>query len=55
MDLASGRREAWKELKSGDPAGLSPSAAIQITPDGQYYAYTYRRFLDELLLVEGLR
>jgi Tol biopolymer transport system component len=55
MDLASGHREAWKELKSSDPAGLSPSTAIQITPDGQYYAYTYRRFLDELLLIEGLR
>jgi eukaryotic-like serine/threonine-protein kinase len=55
LELASGRRELWKELKSNDPAGLSPSTAIQITPDGQYYAYTYRRFLDELFLVEGLR
>jgi Tol biopolymer transport system component len=55
IDLASGRREPWKELKSSDLAGLSPSTAIQITPDGQYYSYTYRRFLDELLLVEGIR
>jgi eukaryotic-like serine/threonine-protein kinase len=55
VDLASGRREPWKDLKSNDAAGLSPSDAIQITPDGQYYAYTYRRFLDDLLLVRGLK
>jgi eukaryotic-like serine/threonine-protein kinase len=55
VDLASGRREPWKELKASDPAGLSPSTAIQITPDGQFYAYTYRRFLDDLLLVSGLK
>jgi hypothetical protein len=55
VELASGRWEAWKELRASDPAGLSPSAAIQITPDGRHYAYTYRRFLDELILVEGLR
>ena len=55
VDLDSGRREPWKELKASDPAGLSPSGAIQITPDGQFYAYTYRRFLDDLLLVSGLK
>ncbi len=55
VDLDSGRREPWKELKASDPAGLSPSSAIQITPDGQFYAYTYRRFLDDLLLVSGLK
>jgi hypothetical protein len=55
IDLASGRREPWKELKASDPAGLSPSSAIQITPDGQSYAYSYRRFLDDLLLVSGLK
>jgi hypothetical protein len=55
VDLVSGRWEAWKELRASDPAGLSPSAAIQITPDGQHYAYSYRRHLDELILVEGLR
>ncbi len=55
VDLASGRREPWKELKSSDAAGLTPSPAIQITPDGQYYAYTYRRLLGDLILVDGLR
>jgi Tol biopolymer transport system component len=55
VDLSSGRHESWKELKSNDPAGLSISAAIQVSPDGQSYAYTYRRFLDELLLIDGLR
>ncbi|MGE5277976.1 MAG: hypothetical protein ACM3SU_13345, partial [Acidobacteriota bacterium] len=55
VDLGSGRREPWKELKANDPAGLSPSAAIQITPDGQSYAYTYRRLLTDLVLIDGLK
>ncbi len=55
VDLASGRWDPWKELKASDPAGLSPSGAIQITPDGQHYAYTYRRLLGDLILVDGLR
>jgi Tol biopolymer transport system component len=55
VDLASGRREVWRDLKGSDPAGYSPSTAIQITPDGRYYAYTYRRFLNDLYLVSGLK
>jgi hypothetical protein len=55
VDLASGRREMWRELKGSDRAGHSPSTAIQITPDGRYYAYTYRRFLNDLYLVSGLK
>jgi hypothetical protein len=55
VDLASGRREPWKELKAGDSAGVWPSTAIQITPDGRFYAYTYRQFLNELVLVSGLK
>jgi Tol biopolymer transport system component len=55
VDLSSGRRESWKELRANDPAGLSPSGAIQITPDGQAYAYTYRRLLSDLLLIDGLK
>ncbi|HEU5249853.1 MAG TPA: protein kinase, partial [Thermoanaerobaculia bacterium] len=55
IDLESGRRGPWKELRPSDAAGLSPSVAIQITPDGQHYAYTYRRILSDLILVDGLR
>jgi hypothetical protein len=28
---------------------------IVMTPDGKSYVYSYRRTLDELFLVEGLR
>ena len=55
LELSSGRRQAWKELRASNAAGLSPSAAIQITPDGRSYAYTYHRRLDDLLLIDGLR
>jgi hypothetical protein len=55
VDLASGRREPWKELKAGDSAGVHPSTATQITPGGLSYAYTYRQFLNDLVLVSGLK
>jgi Tol biopolymer transport system component len=55
IDLGSGRRELWKELAATDRAGYSPRSEVQITPDGNYYAYTYRRTLQDLFLVEGLR
>jgi hypothetical protein len=28
---------------------------VYITPDGQSYAYSYRRFLSDLYVVSGLR
>ena len=55
LDLTSGRRESWKSLASSDPAGVTPSRCVQVTPDGQYYAYTYRRLLNELFLVSSPR
>jgi hypothetical protein len=55
IDLESGKRQLWKELTAGDRAGYSPRAEIQITPDGKYYAYSYRRVLHDLFLVDGLK
>jgi Tol biopolymer transport system component len=55
LDLASGRRELWKSLAPSDRGGYSPSTAAQITPDGRFYAYTYRRVLSELFIADGLR
>jgi serine/threonine protein kinase len=55
VDIASGRREAWKELMPSDPAGVAGLAWICLTPDGESYAYTYSRTLSDLYLVEGLR
>jgi hypothetical protein len=53
-DLASGRREPWKEIVPDDPAGVWLVQPI-FTPDGASYVYTTHRNLAALYLVEGLR
>jgi len=55
VDVASGARRAWQELRPPDPAGVLAIGPILISADGQSYVYSYRRQLDDLYLVEGLR
>jgi dipeptidyl aminopeptidase/acylaminoacyl peptidase len=55
IDVASGARRPWKELRPPDPAGVLAIGPILLSADGQSYIYSYRRLLDELFLVEGLR
>jgi Tol biopolymer transport system component len=55
LDIATGRRQLWKELIAPDPAGVIFIGPIQITPDGSAYAYTYVRAVSDLYWVEGLR
>ncbi len=52
-DLASGRRDLWKELAPADPAGIQ-SMEVLIAPNGAY-AYGYNRFVGNLYLVKGLK
>ena len=54
LNLASGRRVPWRTISIPDPAGFYPYSAV-ITSDGQAYAITYGRLLDNLYLVEGLK
>jgi len=54
LDLKTGRKEAWKELKTPDPVGVQTRGAV-ITPDGNYYAYSYQRDISTLYLAEGLK
>jgi Tol biopolymer transport system component/predicted Ser/Thr protein kinase len=54
LDLKTGRKEAWKELKTADPVGVQIRSAV-ITPDGNYYAYSYQRDISTLYLAEGLK
>jgi len=55
VDLASGKREPWKEVgrEGGSPAGFVGTVAI--TPDGKSYAYTFRDDTSTLYVAEGLR
>jgi len=55
VDLATGRRELWKELGPSDLAGVTSITSIALTPDARSYVYTYQSRLANLYLVEGLK
>jgi hypothetical protein len=55
VDVATGERSPWTEVRVEDKAGAGPMMPIVITPDGQSYAYSVHRVLSELYLVRGLR
>ena len=56
LDLATGRRQLWKQLAPPDLAGAETYfTRVLITPDEKSYAYSYDRLLSELYVVEGLR
>jgi predicted Ser/Thr protein kinase len=54
-DVATGARRPWKEIIPPDPAGVLAVWPIVVTPDGASYVYSYRRVLDDLFLVTGLK
>ena len=55
MDIATGKTKRWREIPFGDPTATVWPAGIQITPDGESIAYSYRNNLSELYVVHGLR
>jgi hypothetical protein len=48
LDLATGQRIPWKTLKPEDPAGVYGVSEFKVAPDGQAYAYSYLRTLQDL-------
>ena len=54
LNVATGRKEVWKELKTLDPVGVQIGSVV-MTPDGKWYAYSYQRDISTLYLGEGLR
>ncbi|HEV2064057.1 MAG TPA: protein kinase [Thermoanaerobaculia bacterium] len=55
LDVATGRREVWKELMPGDPAGITNLAPVAISEDGKTILFTCSRSLSDLYLAEGLK
>jgi eukaryotic-like serine/threonine-protein kinase len=56
LDLATGRREPWREFTPEDPATLLlPLYYFAMTPDGASYAYSSFNVSSDLYLVTGLR
>jgi eukaryotic-like serine/threonine-protein kinase len=54
IELSTGTRSRWQLLRPDDPAGIMDIFPIVITRDGASYAYSYRRFMSDLYIVEGL-
>jgi WD40 repeat protein len=54
LDLATGRKELWKEIMPADPAGVSTIAPLFVTPDEKSYVYSYTRTLGDLFVVDGV-
>ncbi len=55
IELSSGRRTHWKELRPSDPAGVEFIGPILMTADAKTYVYGYRRLLTDLYVVDGLK
>jgi Tol biopolymer transport system component len=54
VDIATGRRELWRELKTPDPVGVTIFKVV-MTPNGQSLAYSFQRDITTLFLIGGLR
>ena len=55
IDLATGKRELWKEIVPADPAGVQSIPSLRLSADGKSYAYSTGRILSDLYVVEGLQ
>ncbi len=55
VDLATGKRNVWKQIAPIDPTGVSMIGPILMTPDGKTYVYGFYRTLGDLYLVDGLK
>ena len=55
VDVTTGGRTLWKEIRPPDPSGVEQVGPIAIAPDGASYVYSYRRALDELFLATGMK
>jgi serine/threonine protein kinase/Tol biopolymer transport system component len=55
VEIATGRRDLWKEFSLPDSTGMSGISCSAITPDGKTFAFTYSQNLSDLYLVEGLK
>ena len=54
-DVATGKTELFRSIEPIDRAGVQTVSPIRMTPDGKTIAFSYRRSLSELLLVDGLK
>ena len=55
INTVTGQQRVVNTLEPGDAAGLIGISPVALSPDAKAYAYSYRRTLTELYLVEGLK
>ncbi|MGH9667705.1 MAG: hypothetical protein ACRD9L_25085, partial [Bryobacteraceae bacterium] len=51
VDLASGNRSAWKQIRPAQPVGFLNN--LKMTTDGRAYAYNYQSDFSTLYVVRG--
>ncbi|MEO5616845.1 MAG: hypothetical protein ABIS67_03660, partial [Candidatus Eisenbacteria bacterium] len=55
IELATGKREVWRELTPPDPTGIYRIGRVRTSSDGKVYGYTYYMNLVDLHVISGLR
>ncbi len=55
IDVATGKRSLFRELAPPEPAGVLAVSPVYLSADASAYVYSYRRVLDTLWVVEGVR
>ncbi len=55
IDVATGRREPWKEIVPADPSGVRSVPVLKFSADGKSYAYCVGRIQSDLYVVDGLK
>jgi hypothetical protein len=55
LELATGKRSSFRDITPADPTGVAEISALQLTPDGKSYCYSFMRSLSRLYVVEGLK
>ena len=53
-DVATGKREPWREFGPEDPIGSPLNVRLQVSPDGRRYAYVYFLAASELFMIDGI-
>ncbi len=48
VDVITGRRDVWKQIRPADPAGVRSVSRFYVTPSGNAYAYSLGRNLSAL-------
>jgi dipeptidyl aminopeptidase/acylaminoacyl peptidase len=55
IDISTGRREFVRKIGPVDPTGVLNVREVILSEDGKAHAYTFRRMLSHLFLVQGAR